>query len=57
MKYPTAEKIIEFNFLAITLIKAKKSDKAEVRSRQKIIDVIMNALVRKVTHMARQLFC
>ncbi len=40
MKYLSVEKIIELNVLAINLIKVKKADKAEVKSRQKITDSI-----------------
>ena len=38
--YPTIEKIIEFNLMALSLIKVKKADKPEVLSRQKIKEVI-----------------
>lgn len=34
--YPTAEKIIEYNLLALTLIKVKKADRTEVLSRGKL---------------------
>ncbi len=40
MKYPSVEKIIELNILALNLIVAKKADRAEVKSRQKIIEAI-----------------
>ncbi|MFH0713786.1 MAG: type II toxin-antitoxin system death-on-curing family toxin [Candidatus Micrarchaeota archaeon] len=38
--YPTAEKIIEYNFLAISLIKVKKADRAQVVSKQGLGDII-----------------
>lgn len=38
--YPTPEKIIEYNFLALELIKVKKADKPKVLSRSKILEVI-----------------
>ena len=38
--YPTIEKIIEYNALALKLLKVKKADKAEVLNRSKIMDVI-----------------
>ena len=37
INYPTAEKIIEFNVLALIIIKAKKADSAEVLSKSKIL--------------------
>jgi prophage maintenance system killer protein len=40
LKYPSVERIIEFNILAITLIQAKKSDKAEVLNRPSLFAVI-----------------
>lgn len=36
INYPTVEKIIEYNVLAITLIKVKKADRAEVLSKSKL---------------------
>jgi prophage maintenance system killer protein len=36
--YPTIEKIIEFNLLALNLIKARKADQPKVLSRKKIAD-------------------
>lgn len=38
--YPTAEKIIEFNFLILKLIKVKKADKSVVLSYGKINEII-----------------
>lgn len=38
--YPTPEKIIEYNLLALELIKVKKADKPKVLSKGKIIDTI-----------------
>ncbi len=38
--YPSPEKIVEFNLLALSVIKIKKSDSAKVLSRTKILDVI-----------------
>ncbi len=38
--YPSAERVIEFNILAITLISAKKADKAVVLSRAKLEAVL-----------------
>lgn len=40
INYPTAEKIVELNILAITLIKVKKSDAAKVLSVSKIKEVL-----------------
>ena len=40
MIYPTTEKIIEYNLLALELIKVRKADKAEVLSKSKITEVI-----------------
>ncbi len=40
IKYPSVERIIEFNILAITLIPAKKSDKAEVLSKTKLYEAV-----------------
>ena len=38
--YPSIEKIIEYNILALSLLKAKKADKAQVLSRAKIQDAL-----------------
>jgi death-on-curing family protein len=38
--YPTPEKIIEYNLLALELIKVKKADKAEVLNKSRIREVI-----------------
>ena len=38
--YPAIEKIIEYNALALALLRVKKADKPEVMSRQKIRDAI-----------------
>ena len=38
--YPTPEKIIEYNLLALEIIKVKKADKPKVLSRNKIVEVI-----------------
>lgn len=38
--YPTPEKIIEYNFLALTLIKVKRADAPKVLNYQKIVEVI-----------------
>lgn len=38
--YPSAEKIIEYNLLALTIIKVKKADKSHVLSYKKILDII-----------------
>jgi hypothetical protein len=40
INYPSIEKIIEYNIMVLHLIKVKKADKPEVRSRQKISEVI-----------------
>ena len=39
-KYPTSEKIVEFNTLALSILKVKKGDKPEVLSYSKINDVV-----------------
>ena len=38
--YPTPERIAEYNLFALTVIEAKKGDKAEVLSYQKITDIV-----------------
>mgnify|MGYP001603949937 CR=1 FL=1 len=38
--YPTPEKVIEYNLFALNIIYAKKSDKPEIISKGKLIDVI-----------------
>ncbi len=38
--YPTPEQIIEYNILALELIKVKKADAPKVLSRSKIVEVI-----------------
>ena len=38
--YPSVEQIIEFNVLVLELIKAKKADRAEVKSKIKILHAI-----------------
>jgi len=38
--YPTPEKIIEYNLLAVSLIRVKKADKAEVLSKARLENVI-----------------
>ena len=38
--YPSPEKVIEYNLLALTIIKAKKADQPKVLSQQKIVNVI-----------------
>jgi len=42
LKYPTSEKIVEFNALALEILKVKKGDKPEVLSYVKINIVIEN---------------
>lgn len=37
--YLTPERIIEYNLLALTLLEAKKADKAEVLSKGRLIDI------------------
>ncbi|MEK6857134.1 MAG: type II toxin-antitoxin system death-on-curing family toxin [Nanoarchaeota archaeon] len=38
--YLTVERIIEYNILAINIIKIKKADKAEVLSKSRLIDIV-----------------
>jgi len=38
--YPTAEKIIEYNILVLSIIKVKKADRAEVLSRSRLRAII-----------------
>ena len=38
--YPAEERIIEYNLLALNLIKIKKADRAEVLSYKKIVDCV-----------------
>ncbi len=40
INYPTSEKIIEFNILALNIMKVKKADKPEVMSHSKLIKII-----------------
>lgn len=40
IKYPTEEKIIEYNVLALTLIKVKKADRPAVLSRGRLSHII-----------------
>ena len=42
VKYPTAEQIIEYNVLALTLIKVKKADRPQVLSHARIELIIKN---------------
>ncbi|VVB98864.1 Fic/DOC family protein [uncultured archaeon] len=39
-KLPSTEKIIEFNLLALTIIKAKKADQPKVLSKAKIMEAL-----------------
>lgn len=39
-KYPSAEKVIEYNVLALAIIQAKKADQAKVLSHRKISKVL-----------------
>jgi len=39
-EYPSVDKIIEFNLLALSVIKVKKSDSAKVLSRAKLLGVV-----------------
>ncbi len=38
--YPSVDKVIEFNLLALNVIKAKKADSAQVLSKVKILNTI-----------------
>ena len=40
IKYPTSEKVIEYNLLALTLIKVKKADQPKVFSNHAIVSAI-----------------
>lgn len=40
IEYPTAEQIIEYNILALTLIRIKKADTPIVLSKSKLLDII-----------------
>lgn len=40
IKYPSEERIIELNFLALSLIKAKKSDQPQTLSRTRLTDIL-----------------
>ncbi len=42
--YPTAERLIEYNFLALQFIKVKKADQAKVLSHAKMRDVIESCI-------------
>ncbi|MBI4149457.1 type II toxin-antitoxin system death-on-curing family toxin [Candidatus Woesearchaeota archaeon] len=41
--YPTVEKIVEYNVLALRLIKVKKADQPKILSRQRIVNIIEEA--------------
>jgi death-on-curing protein len=41
--YPTAEKIIEYNVLALKIIKVKRADQPKILSHQRIISIIDDA--------------
>ncbi len=38
--YPTVERIIEYNALAISLIRVKKADKAQVLVKERIVGIV-----------------
>ncbi len=40
MYYPTIERVIEYNLLALSLLKVKKADKAAILSKSKLSAVI-----------------
>ena len=40
LRYPTVERIVEYNILTLTLIKVKRGDKAKVLSLKKLGDCI-----------------
>ncbi|MFH1696139.1 MAG: type II toxin-antitoxin system death-on-curing family toxin [Candidatus Micrarchaeota archaeon] len=40
VEYPSVDKIVEFNLLALSVIKVKKSDSAKLLSKVKIFDVV-----------------
>jgi len=40
INYPTPERIIEYNLLALAVLKVKKADKPAVLSKSKLFDVI-----------------
>ena len=40
INYPTPEKIIEFNILALNILKVKKADKPEVLSHLKLLKIM-----------------
>ena len=40
LTYPTADKIIEYNMLALEFFRIKKADKAKVLSRTHILDIL-----------------
>ncbi|MBI4052719.1 MAG: type II toxin-antitoxin system death-on-curing family toxin [Candidatus Diapherotrites archaeon] len=42
ISYPSPDKIIEFNVLALSVLKAKKSDSAKVLSRAKLSEAVEN---------------
>jgi len=45
--YPTPERIMEYNLLALSLIKAKKADKSEVLSYKKLADAVEDCETNK----------
>jgi death-on-curing family protein len=45
--YPTPEKLEEFNFLALELIKVKKADAAKVLSHTKLREIIEDSKIKE----------
>ena len=44
--YPTSEKVIEYNILVLSIIKAKKADKPSLMSRAKLVAAIEECKMR-----------
>ena len=45
IKYPTAEKIVEYNLLVLTVVPGKKKDRPRLASRAKLDDVLVRCRV------------
>ena len=47
ISYPTSDRIIEYNYLALQFIKVKKADKPKVLSYNKLIGIIKDCKTKK----------
>ena len=47
ISYPTSDRVIEYNYLALQFIKVKKADKPKVLSYNKIVEIIKDCKAKK----------